>query len=696
MTDKVRSQHVDRKALVYIRQSSTFQVEHYVESQRLQYAMEQRLRSLGWSDVEVIDEDLGRSGTSTADRTGFQRLVSEVGLGKVGAVAAREVSRFCRNNRDWHQLVEMCGLVDTLLIDHEAVYDARHGNDRLLLGLKGSLSEYELDLLRQRSLEARWAKARRGELILAPPAGFIKTRDGRFEKSPDARVQHAVHLVFDKFFELGSARQVLMWFIEEGLQVPVSRHGPDGWTAKWRRPTYRNVHRILTDPTYAGAYAYGRIQRRKELRGGVVVNRSSRVALEDWPVLIRDHHEGYIPWEKFERIRAMMADNNVQFAPARPGAAKRGPALLPGLLRCRRCGRKLLVCYSGRNASVPRYTCCRGRLDAGDPKCIAVGGITVDETVAQEMLRVVQPAAVEAAISAGNEATGQQDAVIDTLLLELKAAQFESERAWRQYDAVDPGNRLVADELERRWNSALLKERELQHRIEHEQANRQQSSMPTRDELGQLGSDLGSVWNDPETDVRLKKRIIRALIQEIVLDIDEEQHEVVLIIHWKGGVHSEHRMARQRRGKSRGHTNQDIVDAVRSLVRICNDEQIASWLNRNGLLTGRKNRWARERVTALRSKRKIEKYSDERKRREGWLTLTEAAKVVGVSSLTLRRAIERGEVEADHPLASGPWILRRANIDAPRTRRLFAHLVDGSASPGKPSSDQLHLTIPTT
>lgn len=333
--------------------------------------MEQRVRALGWQEVVVIDEDLGHSASGATQRGGFVRMVSEIGLGRVGAVAAREVSRFARNNRDWHQLVEMCSLVDTLLIDHEAIYDARRGNDRLLLGLKGSLSEYELDLLRQRSLEARWQKARRGELVQVGRAGFVYDQDGHVEMEPDLRVQGAIKLIFDKFFELGSARQVLMWFIDAGLQVPTRRFESGAWVTCWKRPAYRMIVRVLADPTYAGAYVFGRTVQLMQIQDGVVKKKSVRRPRAEIPVLIRDHHEGYISWEQFEKAQQMLVNNTRGFDATRSGAAKTGVALLAGLLRCRRCGRKLMVYYGGRSDyRVARYNCYRGRVDNGDATCI--------------------------------------------------------------------------------------------------------------------------------------------------------------------------------------------------------------------------------------------------------------------------------------------------------------------------------------
>src|SRR5216684_4116587 len=373
------------------------------------------------------------------------------------------------------------------------------------------------------------------------------------------------------------------------------------------------------------------------------------------------------------------------------GAATSGPGLLTGLLRCRRCGRKLVVCYTGTAHNVLRYVCVRGARDNGEPRCISFGGLLVDDAMAKEILRVVQPAAVDAAVVASQAATHQQDEVLAAWTRELEAAQYAARRAQKQYDATDPDNRLVADELERRWNQALQRVRGIEERLNQHVQGRQQAVVPTREEFENLAADLEAVWNGSHADVRLKKRIVRTLIHEIVVDIDANAGEVILVIHWKGGVHTELRLPRRRRGQSSTHTSKDIIEAVRTLARICSDDVLAITLNRNGLVTGRGNRWTRERVTALRTHHEIPCYDRGRRESEGLMNLTEAAHVLGISARTLRLAVERGEIEADHPLPDGPWVFNRCVLATEAAATLVARVRRRTRELAIPSAQQAML-----
>lgn len=693
MSEKLTRRHLERKAILYIRQSSIHQVLHNEESRRLQYAMESRLRALGWTEVEVIDDDLGQTASGAADRTGFQRMVAEVCLGKVGAVAAREVSRFARNSREWHQLVEMCSLVDAVLVDHEAIYDPRNSNDRLLLGLKGSLNEYELDLLRHRSLAARREKAARGELIVSAPLGYIKTEPHGLQKDPDRRVQRATTLIFEKCLELGSVRQTLMWFVEQGLDLPVKHRDTSGWTTVWKRPTYARILSMLRNPVYAGAYVYGKTHVQSSVRDGTLRKTISRRPVGQYAVLLQERHEAYLSQEKFNRVQEMISQNHRDGS---AGAVKPGLALLGGLLRCRRCGRKIMVAYTGCHHQVPRYCCQRGRLDNGEPSCISFGGLAVDDAVAAEVLRVVRPGAIEAAAEAARGATAQRADVVEALRLEVQAARYAADRAHAQYDAVDPVNRLVADELERRWNTALEKLARIEDQLIEAQCARDSCVVPDEQAMIRFAEDFERVWEHPSTEIKLKKRIIRTLIEEIIVDIDEQVPQLIIVIHWKGGVHTELRVARRRRGQNAKQTSKDIVDAVRVLALVCTDHVIAGVLSRNGKLTGRGNRWTKERVTSLRSWHRIPRYRPELQQKEGWMKLTEAAHYVGVTSKTLRLAIDRGTVEALHPLAKGPWILKRETLDDLQIRAYFNQCGQHRQTPTRPLSGQLDLGISAT
>ena len=592
MSPKITPDHQKRRAIVYIRQSSPGQVVHNQESQRRQYGLADHARQLGFQQVDVIDEDLGRSGSGQVERPGFQRLVAEVCTGQVGAILCIEASRLARNGRDWHHLIELCGLVRAIVIDPDGVYDPGVLNDRLLLGLKGTMSEFELNLLRQRSLEAIRQKARRGELQFRLPVGFRWTMNGKVEIDPDRRVQEAVHLVFAKMTELGSARQVLLWFRGEKTNLPSQILGMPGRDIVWKLPVYNTIWHIVRNPMYAGAYAFGKSESRTKVIDGRARKSDGHFKpLDTWMVLIRDHHPGYISWEQFERNQAMLADNAHMKSRMEPKAGRGGRSLLAGLLRCRRCGRMLHVAYSGTHGEVPRYHCRGAHINHGDAWCISFGGLRPDRAVAGEILKAVEGNAIEAALEVASRVAEQQRQRHRALSLELEQAQYEVRLAVRRYEAVDPDNRLVAAELEARWNAALRTMGEVEKRLRQNELPDNATRIPDKETLYSLAQNLPSVWNAPATDMRLKQRIVRILVEEIIADVDEASTEVVLLIHWTGGRHSELRIKKNPTGKHSRCTSLEAIEIIRRMAGRFPDDQIAATLNRLNLRTGTGNTW---------------------------------------------------------------------------------------------------------
>jgi DNA invertase Pin-like site-specific DNA recombinase len=514
---KITPDHLARTAFIYVRQSTPYQVVNNLESQRRQYGLVDRARQLGWDDVQIVDDDLGKSGGGTV-RPGFEKLLTAICEGRAGAVISLEASRLARNGRDWHTLLEFCGLVGTLIIDEEAIYDPRSPNDRLLLGMKGTMSEMELSLFRQRSVEAMRQKARRGELHLTVAIGYMKTDDGRIEKDPDRRVQDGIHLVFHKFAKLQTVRQVLLWFRQEKMLVPAFVPGRGRRPVEWKAPGYHTLHHILTNPVYAGSYAYGRRGTRVAIEGGRkrITRDNLRRNWKDWEVLIHDHHESYITWADFEGNQHLISDNANGKSYMGRGSIRRGEALLPGLFRCARCGRRLHIQYTGKGGNTQRYIC-RGAFSAkATDNCIGFGGMRIDRVIAQEALDRLQPLGVEAALSAMQaDGEGQCDKR-QQIENAIQQAQYEAARARRQYDAVDPDNRLVAGELERRWNERLVQLRDLE--IELDQLKQAKPSpvlsAEDRDRLMALGTDLVKAWNSPGVTIETRKKIIRLLIKE--------------------------------------------------------------------------------------------------------------------------------------------------------------------------------------
>jgi DNA invertase Pin-like site-specific DNA recombinase len=446
--NKITAEHLAREAYVYVRQSTADQLLNNPESRRRQYALVARARAFGWEHVIVIDDDLGRSGGGQA-RPGFERLLAAICAGTAGAVFAIEASRLARNGRDWHTLLEFCALVNSLIVDEDGIYDPRLVNDRLLLGLKGTFSELELSIFRQRSQQALRLKAARGELYTTVAIGYRRSADDRLEQDPDLRIRETLSLVFRKFSEIGSVRQLALWLRQEGIDLPIAVYGRQGRTVQWRPARYNTVHRLLTNPVYAGAYVFGRTGSRTRFDGGrKVITHGVARRREEWEVLIRDHHDGYISWEEYDRNQKVIADNANMKGTMVAGAVRKGGGLLVGLLRCGHCGRKLKVLHHARRDT--RYICNAEMDYASDKKCITFSNMRVDAAVSAEVLRAISPLAIEAALRliADRERAGAERLRQSELALEQ--ARYEVTHARRQYDAVDPDNRLVAGELERR------------------------------------------------------------------------------------------------------------------------------------------------------------------------------------------------------------------------------------------------------
>jgi DNA invertase Pin-like site-specific DNA recombinase len=653
MNPKITPEHLARAAVVYVRQSTMNQVAEHTESQRRQYALEQNARAMGFVDVKIIDDDLGRSGSGLVERPGFQRLVASVCSGDIGAVFCIEASRLARNGRDWHHLIDLCALVGTLVIDPDGVYEPRHSNDRLLLGLKGTMSEYELSLLRQRGIAARDSKAQRGELRFGLPPGYVWNELGKIEIDPDERVADAIALVFRKFRELGSVRQVMLWAREHQVQVPVMQQGPRGPEVAWRTPQYHNVLGILQHAIYTGAYVFGRKGSRTMIVDGRARKSSGhRKPIEKWNVLIRDHHPSYVSWDEFQQNQTMISENAHMKKRAARKSGRGGRALLTGLLRCGRCGRMLRIFYGSRSGQAHRYLCRGDEMRIAD-KCIGIGGVKFDRAVAEEIVRALEPYAIEAAIEAERCSTTEKNDQLAAYQRELEEAQYEVRIAARRHAAVDPDKRLVARELEARWESALQRAREIETRIDDLRAALASSPPIDRESLLALAADLPTVWNSPKADHRTKQRIVRALIREVVVDVDETHNLAIGVIHWAGGRHTPIRIKRR---KSPYPTDlaPTAVDALRKLGGRWPDRDLAVTLNRMRCKTPDGGTWTVVRVRELRERLSIDEY-DPLKNPRTTISVDEAAIRLSICVGSVHKLIRDGALPASQALPCAPW-----------------------------------------
>lgn len=669
MMTKITADHLARSAYVYVRQSTGDQLLHNPESRRRQYALTTRARALGWENVIVIDDDLGRSGGGTA-RPGFERLLAAICSGAAGAVFALEASRLARNGRDWHTLLEFCALVNCLIIDEDGVYDPRLVNDRLLLGMKGTFSELELSTLRQRSQEALRLKAARGELHTSVAIGYRRGADDRLEQDPDRRIREVLFLVFRKFREIGSVRQLVLWLRQEGIDLPTAIYGPPGADGTVGPPRYHAVHRLLTNPVYAGAYVFGRTTSRTRVEDGrKVITHGVARRREEWTVVIRDHHDGYISWEEYDRNRTTIAGNANMKGTMVSGSVRNGSALLVGLLRCGRCGRKFKVHHHSRRDA--RYVC-GSHVDPSTEKgCTAFSNMRIDQAVSAEVLRAIAPLALEAALQliadreqAGSERLRHSD-------LALEQARYEVAHARRQYDAVDPDNRLVAGELERRWNDCLAAAARLEDQIRS--LRKEQPSAVSDDErttLMALADDVPALWNHPAASVETRKRILRTVLKEIV--VTAETGRLHLVLHWQGGDHTRLEVMKNRSGQNRWKTDVATEQLVRELARLLPDHSIAPVLNRLGIRSAKGLTWTELRVRNFRGAHQIPVHREGERAERHELILNEAASRFGVSKMTIVRLIRDGLLPARQVCAGAPYVIREDDLAQPAIRRAIA------------------------
>jgi len=669
MTDqaKITEAHRCRLAIVYLRQSSASQVEHNRESTERQYALASRANELGWPHerILVIDEDLGLSGADAVARSGFTRLTSEVALARVGIVLGLEVSRLARNNADWHRLLELAGLTDTLIADADGIYHPALFNDRMLLGLKGTMSEAELHILRARLEGGIRNKAARGELRRGLPVGFVwGEADGEVLLHPDEAVVHAIRTVFRRFGEMGSARRVWLWFRGQEMKFPLRLGG--GHELRWGEASYHAIHAVLTNPVYAGAYVYGKTRHETVLdETGVRRKRTRKLPMEEWPVLIKDHHAGYIDWPRYEANQQRLARNtrprpHSEARAASGGAVREGSALLQGIARCGHCGRRLRTHYRGRNAA-PGYHCAGKRLVEGrGVYCLNIGGVQLDEAVAEAFLAALEPVRLAAALEAGERLEADRQAALKHWRLDVERATFAVGRAERRYRAVDPDNRLVARALEREWEEALCALEAAKLELLRREAERPRVLSPQeRESLLNLGPDLASVWHAPTTTPRDRKELVRTLIEEVTLRLDRDKPAAHLVLRWRGGATSRLDVALQRSRPATVRTDEDTLTLIRRLAPHYPDTVIAGILNRQGRQTAYGHRFDANRVGYLRRHWKIPVCKASPPATEGEVvSVRQAAAALGVAPSTLHRHINDGLIRGEQLTPGAPWRIR--------------------------------------
>src|SRR6476620_6779992 len=674
-SSKVLATHRQRLAVGYVRQSTASQVERNTESTDRQYALPDRAVALGWTRdaVRVIDTDLGRSGASTTGRSGFAELTTLVGLGQVGIVLALEVSRLARNNSDWYRLLDLAGMSDTLIADADGVYHPGLFNDRMLLGMKGTMSEAELHILRARLDGGIRNKAARGELRRGLPVGLVwGEADGEVLFHPDEAVITAIRSIFARFAETGSARRVWLWLRDQGHKLPLqmSAHAE----IRWVEASYHAIHQVLTNPVYAGAYVYGKTRTEITLDASGVRRKRIRLLPRDhWQVLIKEHHEGFIDWQTYEANQQRIARNTRPGPHKAGGAVREGNALLQGLASCGHCGRRLRTHYRGRN-SAPGYHCVGEHLVEGRGSyCLNIGGVQIDDAVTRAFIAALEPAKISATLAAAEQVEMDRESALKHWRLGVERANYAASLAERRYRAVDPDNRLVARGLERAWEESLTSLEAAKAELARREEERPRMlSIEERDRLATLGPDLAAVWTAATATPRDRKELLGTLIEEVIVKVERDKSAAHITLRWKGGALTEIDLARPRSRPATVRTDEDTVALVRRLAVHYPDTVIAGILNRQGRRTARGHHFEGNRVCTLRTHWKIPCFVPNTDAAAGeLLTIKRAATALGVAPSTIHRLINDGIIAGEQITPGAPWRIRlteeikaRFNCDA--------------------------------
>ena len=666
-TSKIRGEQLDRTAYIYVRQSTMKQVENNLESKRRQYDLASWAADLGWpaERIIVIDEDQGKSSALADARMGFERLASAVGRSEVGIVLSLEVSRLARNSPEWHHLMYLCRWTNTLMADEHGVYDLALSSDRMVLGIRGQFAEMELDTSIHRMVEARWNKARRGEFLTYTPAGYDIDDLGQIVMSGDESIQNAIRMVFTKFDELGTVRQVFVWWREEKMQFPVRRVQLPGHPVVWVAPLYPMMLRVLQHPIYAGVYAFGRSQTIHDIDTNDARKlkvRTRRVGREEWPVLIKDHHAAYISFEKYGENRQRIRSNEVMGRhgdETKAGPAREGRALLQGLARCGQCGRRMIVSYGGRRGSdkatrTLQYRCFGARSALGGKECQLVGGKQIEKVVVQAFLEATAPAGVEAALLAEDVVRQQRDATERNWQLQIEKAAYEAQRAERQYHAAEPENRLVARELERKWNERLSALDVARSQATAALAGQRLLSTQEIERANRLGKDLEALWQAEAITCRDRKRLLRCAMDEVQLRTEDKRYSIRIV--WKGGLATDHEATRFVPGQW-NVTPDDTVDLVRKLAAEFDDAQVARILHKQRRRTGSGTPFTKASVAHLRRQHEIPACARKiaRHPKEGPFNADEAAIELGVAVVTIHRWLRESVLPGRQMTPGAPW-----------------------------------------